>query len=167
MELGRVDICCEVSISIMWSSLALPCSGHLEQLYHIFLYLRLHHNMEIIFDPTEPTIDKELFEKQDWSNSVYATDGKDLKETLPGNMLEPRGKGLTMKAHVDTDHTGELATKKSRTGFFILSKFSSYLLAFKETNVSRNINFWKQIHDDETLYGIHLWASIQATYDEN
>ena len=83
VELGRVDICCE--ILMMSSSLALPRSGHLKQLYHIFSYLKKHHNTEMVFDPTEPTINKELFEKQDWTNSVYATDDTDLKEALPSN----------------------------------------------------------------------------------
>ena len=38
IELGRVDICCEVSM--MSSSLALPQTGHFEQLYYIFFYLK-------------------------------------------------------------------------------------------------------------------------------
>ena len=79
VELGRVDICLE--ILMMSSSLALPRMGHLEQLYHIFSYLKKHHNTE----------DEELFVKQDWTNSVYATDDTDLKEALPGNMPEARG----------------------------------------------------------------------------
>ena len=78
----------------MSSSLALPLTGHLEQLYHFFLYLKKYHNTEMVFDPSKPTIDEELFEKQDWSNSVYATDDTDLKEALPGNMLKPHGIGL-------------------------------------------------------------------------
>ena len=83
VELGRVDICVEVSM--MSSHLALPRKGHLEQLYHIFGYLRSHHNAEMPFDPTEPEIDDESqFQKQDWSQSVYG-DIKD-KEELPPNM---------------------------------------------------------------------------------
>ena len=84
VELGRVDIYCEVLM--MSSILALPRMGHLEQLYHIFSYLKKHHNTEMVFDPSEPTIDEELFVKQDWTNLVYAIDDTDLKEVLPGNM---------------------------------------------------------------------------------
>ena len=43
----------------------------------------------MVFDPSEPTIDEELFEKQDRSNSIYDTDATDLKEALAGNMSEP------------------------------------------------------------------------------
>ena len=74
---------------MMSSGLTLPWTEYLEQLYYIFLYLKKHHNTEMVFDPTEPTIDEDQFEKQDWGNSVYATDGTDLKEALPENMPEP------------------------------------------------------------------------------
>lgn len=50
VELGRVDICCEVSM--MSSHLALPRKGHLEEVLHIFAYLKKHHNAEMVFDPT-------------------------------------------------------------------------------------------------------------------
>ena len=74
---------------MMSSGLDLPRTSHLEQLYNIFLYLKKHHNTEMVVDPSEPTIDEELFEKQDWRNSVYATGDTDLKEALPGNMPKP------------------------------------------------------------------------------
>ena len=73
----------------------------------------------MVFDPSEPKIDEERFEKQDWSNSVYATDDTDLKEALPYNIPEPLGKGLMMSAYVDADHAGDSVTRRLRTGFFI------------------------------------------------
>ena len=42
VEMGRVDICVEVSL--MSSQMAFPSRGHLEQLFHIFAYLKVHHN---------------------------------------------------------------------------------------------------------------------------
>ena len=121
---------------MMSSSLALPRTGHLEQLYHIFSYLKKHHNTEMVFDPSDPTIDDDLFEKQDWSNSVYATDDTDLKEALPGNMPEPRGKGMIMSAYVDADHAGDSVTRRSRTGFLIyLQSPLIYWHSKKQTSV--------------------------------
>ena len=38
VELGRLDICLEVSM--LSSHLALPCEGHLEQVFQIFAYLK-------------------------------------------------------------------------------------------------------------------------------
>jgi hypothetical protein len=63
VELGRVDICCEVSM--LSSHLALPRQGHLLQLYHIFAYLKKYHNTEMVFDPSDPVIDESLFERKD------------------------------------------------------------------------------------------------------
>lgn len=61
VELGQVDICCEVFM--MSSHLALPRVDHLEQLFHLFGYLDKHHNSEMVFDPTEHSIDEDQFER--------------------------------------------------------------------------------------------------------
>lgn len=71
----------------------------------------------MVFDPTEPAIDRERFEKQNWKFFVYATDDTDLKEALPGNLPEPLGTELTMRVYVDADHVGDLVTQRSQTGF--------------------------------------------------
>jgi hypothetical protein len=67
VELGRVDICCEVSM--LSSHLALPREGHLQQVYHMFTYLKHHHNAEMVFDPSEPEVDQSHFERRDWTTS--------------------------------------------------------------------------------------------------
>ena len=46
MELGRVDIACEVSM--MSSCMALPRHGHLCELYNLFAYLKRYHNTEMV-----------------------------------------------------------------------------------------------------------------------
>ena len=59
VELGRVDITTEVSL--LASCMALPRRGHLDQVYNIFGYLKSKHNTEMVFDPSEPEIDKANF----------------------------------------------------------------------------------------------------------
>ena len=59
VELGRIDICLEVSM--MSSHLALPREGHLEQVLHIFGYLKKYHNGTLVYDPSEPEIDENKF----------------------------------------------------------------------------------------------------------
>ncbi len=113
VELGRVDICIEVSM--MSSHLCLPRKGHMEQVLHIFGYLKKHHNAEMPFDPTVPAIDKSRFVRQDWSHSVYG----EMKEELPTKMPKPRGQGFTMRVYVDSDHAGDCLTRRSRTGFIV------------------------------------------------
>ena len=114
VELGRVHICIEVSM--MSSHMAFPREGHLDQLLHIFGYLKKHHNSEMVFDPSEPDIDMSLFQREDWSSMVY---GEDLKEEIPSNAPECRGQGMTMSAYVDSDHAGDTLTRRSRTGFLV------------------------------------------------
>ncbi len=113
VELGRVDICLEVLL--LSSHLALPIEGHLEELYHIFAYLKQNHNAEMVFDLSYTVIDPSLFPRRDWSSTEFG----DLEEILPWNMPKPRGMGFTMTAYVDADHVGDSVTRRSRTGFLV------------------------------------------------
>lgn len=131
VELGRVDIFCEVSM--MSSHLALPRRGHLDQLYHIFSYLGKHHNAEMVFDPTYPAIDESKFKREDWSSTMYEYE---KGEELPPNMPEPRGNGFIMRAFVDADHAGDSITRKSRSGFIVyLNNAPIYWLSKKQTGI--------------------------------
>ena len=55
----------------MASMMAMSIEGHLEQLFHMFAYLRIKHNSSMVFDPTEPDIDDSQFVCEEWSASVY------------------------------------------------------------------------------------------------
>ena len=112
VELGRIDICCEVSM--LSSHLALPREGHLQQVYHVFAYLKAKHNARLVFDATYPNIDISEFPKQDWS-SFYG----DVKEEIPSNAPAPLGQEFIMRVYVDADHAGEQLTRWSRTGFLV------------------------------------------------
>ncbi|KAL7452165.1 hypothetical protein ACHAXS_000270 [Conticribra weissflogii] len=59
LELGRVDICTEVSM--LSSHMALLYQGHLEAALHVMSYLSLHHNSKLCMDPTYPEIDSTQF----------------------------------------------------------------------------------------------------------
>jgi hypothetical protein len=63
VELGRVDICLETLT--MWSFMAMPRAGHLIQVLHMFAYLKKYHNLEMVFDPSIPTIDGMKFQVRD------------------------------------------------------------------------------------------------------
>ena len=131
IELGRIDICLEVLM--LSSHLALPRQGHLNALFHIFTYLRSHHNSELVFDPTEPVIDENLFQRRDWSASEY---GLKMQEVLPHNMPEPRGFGFTIRAFVDADYAGDSTTRYSRTGYIVfLNSSPIYWLSKKQGGV--------------------------------
>ena len=62
VELSRVDICLEVSMLL--SHLAFPREGHLQQLFHMFAYLKRNHNSDMVFDPSQPIIDESLLDRK-------------------------------------------------------------------------------------------------------
>ena len=55
VELGRIDMITE--FSMMASFLALPREGHLENIFHVFAYLKIEHNSRMVFDSSYPEID--------------------------------------------------------------------------------------------------------------
>ena len=61
------------------SHLALPCKGHLQQVYHMFGYLKAQPKKTLAFDPTHPDIDEARFLCHDW-HDFY----RGAKELIPG-----------------------------------------------------------------------------------
>jgi hypothetical protein len=113
VELGRIDIIAEVSC--LASCLALPRKGHLEAVFHLFAYLKKKPNGVVVLDPTYPDIDLRKFnDGVDWKN-IYG----DIKEPIPPDAPPPRGKTLITRQFVDSDHAGDVLTRRSRTGFII------------------------------------------------
>ena len=98
----------------------------------MFAYLKNKHNAELVLDPSEPDIDLNLFQEEDWIHSQYG----DIKEELPPNMPESLGKGIKIVAYVDSDHAGDSITRRSRTGFIIYINSSPiYWTSKKQTSI--------------------------------
>ena len=115
VELGRVNICLEVSM--MSAHLTLPRKGHLDQVLQIFEYLKKYHNTELVYDPSNPEVELSQFERRDWTASKFGhVVGKE--ETMK-DMPEPRGVGFVIRAKIDADHASDTKTRRSRTGFLV------------------------------------------------
>ena len=84
VELGRVDILLETAM--MSTHLALPRKGHLEQLYHIFSYLKTNPKKKLFFDPQHPDVDERSFSIYHW-HDLYHNAG----EAIPADMPPPHG----------------------------------------------------------------------------
>jgi hypothetical protein len=76
VELGCIDIITEVSM--LSTHLCVSREGHLEDVFHVFAYLGLHHNSRVVFDPTYPSVDICTFINTDWKY-MYG----DVKEMIP------------------------------------------------------------------------------------
>jgi Reverse transcriptase (RNA-dependent DNA polymerase) len=111
-ELGRIDILVDVAKQSHF--LAAPHIGHLEQLFHIFAYLKRYDRSKLVFDDTRPVIDESRFVRADWSQYYPG-----VTEAIPPNTPEALGNPVSMTCYVDADHAGCLATRRSHTGVLI------------------------------------------------
>ena len=121
MELGRVDLVTEVSL--LASQMAMLRRGHLDAALHVIAHLKSRLNAQMVFDPTYPNIYHLEFKKQDWMH-FYG----DVKEAIPTNAPEPRGKDADLRLMVDSDHAGDKVRRQSRTGYYIF--LNSALIAW-------------------------------------
>ena len=83
----------------------------------MFSHLRKYHNTEIVFDPSEPDLDTNLFQRKDWLSSKFGH--LEGKEELSRNIPQPRVLGFIMSAKVDIGHAADTVTRRSRTGFLV------------------------------------------------
>ena len=113
-EIGRVDILFEVSILSQYQ--ASPREGHLEQLLHIFAFLRKHPKLTLYMSPELPRMDfGEFGTKREDFKEIY----RDAEEQLPHTMPVPRGRSLTMTAFVDASHAANKVTRRSHSGYVV------------------------------------------------
>ena len=125
VEIGRIDMITEVSM--MAAHMAMPREGHLDNIFHMFAYLKTKHNSRMVFDPSYPTIDMTSFKECDWKHFY-----KGAKEAIPDNAPEPRGKDVDIRCFVDADHAGDTVTRRSRTGFFIFINMAPVIFHSKK-----------------------------------
>ena len=127
VELGRVDILLETSL--MSTYMAMPREGHLQQLYRMFGYLKIHPKRKLAFDPQHPAINELRFKKCDW-HDFY----RDAAEAIPGDMPAPRGNIMSTHCFVDASHGSDRATRRSQTGTLILCNKAPIMWYSKRQN---------------------------------
>ena len=137
VELGRINICLEVSI--MSLHLVTPKKGHLDQVLHIFAYLCKYHNTELVYDLSDPVVEYDVFEQRDWTSSEFGT--VQGKEEIPHNMPEPRGQGFMMCAEVDADHASDTITRCSRMGLLVYLNCTPIYWWSKKQNSVESLSF--------------------------
>ena len=117
IEIGRVDILMEVSTLSAYQ--ASPIQWHLDQVIHIFAYLKNKPKLTLYFDPSLPNLDS-TWERRD-SKQVFEEQYRDAKEQFPPShmMHEPRERSMSTTAFVDASHASNNGTRKSHTGFVL------------------------------------------------
>ena len=89
-EIGRVDILTELSMLSTYQ--AAPRQGHLEQVFHIFAYLKHKPKLTLYFNTECPNIDTLWFAQND-EPKVFKDQYSDAKEQLPPDYLIPEPLG--------------------------------------------------------------------------
>jgi hypothetical protein len=138
VELGRMDILLEVSL--MSTYLAAPRDGHLEQVFHIFGYLKKVPKKRIAFDPDYPEINESRFKVYDW-NDFY----RDAEEAIPPNAPDPLGKPVSIHCFVDTNLAGNVVTRRSQTGILIFINRAPVVWYSKKQNTVESSTFGSEI----------------------
>ena len=133
-ELGRIDIL--VDVAMLSRFLAAPRRGHLDQVFHIYAYLKSHDKTSMVFDDTMPYFDETRFTKCDWAEYYPGA-----AEAIPPNAPEIRGKSVTMTCYVDADHAGCQATRRSQTGVLIFINRAPILWFSKRQNTVETSTF--------------------------
>ena len=92
-EIGRVDILLEVNLLLQYS--ASPCEGHLDQVLHIYAFMRRHPKLTLHLSPEMPLMGFGEFRTQkDNFSELYCN----AEEQMPHTMPTPRGGSLVMTA---------------------------------------------------------------------
>jgi hypothetical protein len=105
VELGRIDIITE--LSMLSTYLCFPREGHLDAVFHVFVYLGLYHNARVVFDPTYPDVAMGTFIKTDWKSMCGY-----VKEMIHSGAPITRGKEVYLRLFVDSDYAGEQFTRR-------------------------------------------------------
>ena len=134
VELGQVDILLEPALMSM--HLALPKRGHLEQLHHIFGYLKVNPKRKLFFDPQHPSIDERAFKEHDWYEFY-----RGAKERLPNHSPKPRGNMVSTHCFLDSDYAGDKVTRRSQTGILIFVNRAPIVWYSKRQNTVETSTF--------------------------
>ena len=149
-ELGRVEISAEVSMLAAFS--CAPRQGHLDAVLHLFAWLKMHKRSKLVFDPS-PMERPAASEAHGWE-PFYSS----AKEKIPHDMPEPRGKEVQMTAWVDSDHAGNVVTRRSRTGVLIFCNRSPIVFHSKTQGSIETSSFGSEFIAMKT--GIELIAGL-------
>jgi hypothetical protein len=113
-EIGKVDILHEVSILSQYQ--VSPWEGHLDQVLHIFAYMKKKPKLSIYLDPSLPLID---YGESRTNIEDFQEQYRGAEEPMPHNMPRPRGRPVTTTEFVDASHAASKKTRKSHTGYLL------------------------------------------------
>ena len=106
--------------------MALLRKGNLQQLFHVFAYLKNKRNVRLVFELSYLEIDFDQYEmNKEW---------KKFNGMVIEDIPEPLGKEFILRAYVDANYVGDKLTRRSGTGYIVFINMSPiYWLSKRET----------------------------------
>ena len=138
IEIGRVDILTEVSILSAYQ--ASPRQGHLEQVIHIYGYLKKYEKLTLYFDPQIPVLGN-IATFDSHTPEIFKEQYRDAEEQVPNNMPTPRGRMVSTTAYVDASHAANKMTRRSHTGFILFVNRAPIIWYSKRQNTVESSTF--------------------------
>ncbi len=159
VELGRVDILLETAL--MSTHLALPRSGHLDQVYRMFGYLKMYPKRKLAFDGMHPKISEYMFKVHDWYDFY-----RDAVEAIPTDMPTPQGNSMSTHCFVDASHGSDRATRRSQTGILIFCNKAPIIWHSKRQNTVEASTFGSEFQamknavelSESLRYKLHMFG---------
>jgi hypothetical protein len=159
--------------------MAQPHMGHMEQVLHIFSYLKCHLQSNTVFEPNEINWNEDQFKQYNWKDFYH-----EAKEVIPPNKPEPRGISVQMNMFCDSDHAGNKLTCPPHTGILIYLNSSPILEGrrgdtAKKTKTNKTMNHYNTdmvivgdegIKDDASDIAVDdaeaaaLWEALALVY---
>ena len=121
-----------------------PHEGHLDAVYRMFNYLDKQKKAvlgKIGFDPARPDDMVSLLDGASVDPIYWMEFYPDAEEELPCRMPTLHGTPVMTRAHVNANHTGNLANRRSHTGILIYVNNSNVLWHSKRQNTVETSSF--------------------------
>ena len=151
VELGRIDICAEVSMLSAYNSM--PRVGHLHAVLHLFAYLQSNIDLCLVMDAAynEHLVEPE---KHEWME-FYPW----AKDEEPPDMPEALGRSVQIVMFVDASHAANLVTRQSRTGVLIYVNKAPIVWYSKKQNSVETSSFGSEFMALKT--GVELLEGLR------
>ena len=147
----------------------------MDQLYHIFGYLKANPKRNLFFDPQHPKVDERAFKEYDWYDFY-----QDSKERLPSDMPLPHGRLVSTHCFVHSDHTVDKVTRRSQTGILIFLNWVPIIWYSKRQNTVETSTFGSEFIAMKTaveqikslqyklrMFGVHLEGPTNVFCDND
>ena len=109
---------------------AAPRDGHLQQILHVFAFLKKNTKLTLYFDPNHTIINPTSFTGS--TEKSFRDQYRGAKEDLLNYAPKPRGRLVQVNAFVDAYHKYNKKMRRSHTGYIIFTNFSPIICYSKQ-----------------------------------